>query len=179
MEEQRSCYIGTTVTKTEKDTIKIKAKDKQMKMSDYIRYCLLVEDKGEGLPSIQRLYSFTDAARILNSSRNTIYALVHKGILPCIDIGKQKKIKKEDLDNYIKSRHTKEIKEKENKYWTTKEVSKCLNVTRQTVLIYIKKGYLPAKKIGKSWLCKQEDVLNLKGTQNALKSEETFQDKDT
>ncbi len=52
----------------------------------------------------------------------------------------------------------KPIEEKKPENHTVKEASQLLKVSEQTIHNYIKKGFLPAKKVGRFLLIKRTDI---------------------
>lgn len=161
-QNKKRYYIGTTVSLEEKQEIEERAIKNRMKIAEYIRYSLIVS-KNQGLEDdIDQIYSLVEAAKILKTSRTTIYSLINKGLLPFIKIGNQKKIKKKDLEEYINKCRQQKSTDNADKLWTSKEIAKYLGCTQQTAQKYLREGKIPAIKVGRKWMAQPDDIRKLR-----------------
>lgn len=64
------------------------------------------------------------------------------------------------IENVIEDRFVSFLKQKEPENLTVQETSKLLGVTELTIHNYIKKGLLPASKIGRRIVIKRTDIDN-------------------
>ena len=175
---KRHCYIGTTVSINEKQEIEDRASKNRMKISEYIRYSLtLAKDQSEEA-EIDQIYSLVEAAKILKTSRTTVYSLINKGLLPFVKIGKQKKIKKKDLEEYINNSKFQKNTDIAEKLWSSKEIAKYLGCTQQTAQKYLREGKIPAIRIGRKWMACPEEIRKIRESNlNDHTSQETLHER--
>ena len=161
-QNKKRYYIGTTVSMKEKQEIEDRASKNRMKISEYIRYSLtLTKDQSEEA-EIDQIYSLVETAKILKTSRTTVYSLIDKGILPFVKIGKQKKIKKKDLEEYINNSKSQKNTDIAEKLWSSKEIAKYLGCTQQTAQKYLREGKIPAIRIGRKWMAHPEEIRKIR-----------------
>ena len=63
-----------------------------------------------------------------------------------------------NIENILLDLQHKPVEEKKSENLTVKEAAEILKVSEQSIHNYIKKGYLPAKKVGRVLLIKREDI---------------------
>lgn len=73
------------------------------------------------------------------------------------------------IENVIEDRFTTFLKEKEPENLTVQETAKLLGVTELTIHNYIKKGLIPASKIGRRIVIKRIDIENALNEVKSLK----------
>jgi excisionase family DNA binding protein len=73
------------------------------------------------------------------------------------------------IESVIEDRFIAFLKTKEPENLTVKETSKLLGVTSLTIHNYIKKGVIPASKIGRRIVIKRIDIQNALGEVKSLK----------
>ena len=73
------------------------------------------------------------------------------------------------IENVIEDRFTTFLKKKEPENLTVQETAKLLGVTELTIHNYIKKGLIPASKIGRRIVIKRIDIENALNEVKSLK----------
>lgn len=62
------------------------------------------------------------------------------------------------IKNLLLELKNKPVEEPKSENLTVQEASELLKVSEQSIHNYIKKGYIPAKKLGRIYLMKREDI---------------------
>jgi excisionase family DNA binding protein len=57
-------------------------------------------------PKITRLLKIEDVAEVTKISTSHLYALINEGVLPAVQFGRAKRIRPEDLEEFIRSNMT-------------------------------------------------------------------------
>jgi excisionase family DNA binding protein len=63
-----------------------------------------------------------------------------------------------EIKNLLLELKNKPVEEPKSENLTVQEASELLKVSEQSIHNYIKKGYIPAKKLGRIYLMKREDI---------------------
>jgi len=131
-----------------------------------------LEELVANIPDSRDYISVQEAVAMFSVSKDTIYRLIRKGTIPCVNLGKRLiRIKKSDLENmfggreYVLDNTFKPLPklynmEPENCY-TIGEISEKYHVNDSTVYLHIRKYSIPIRQIGNYVYAPKEDIDNL------------------
>ena len=115
-----------------------------------------------------QLINITECGRKFNISRQAIFLVIYANRLPAKKVKGKWTFKLQDWEDYLKSKYNRIYSTKNgvkifdimNGPYSPTMISNIWGIHKQRVYHYIRKGDIPFKKLGKSYLIKKQDVLN-------------------
>ena len=155
----KKCYIGVYVTPEEKNFLNSAAKEAQISVSELIKRSVFVPASEQTPPT--ETMTVLQMAEYLHVSKRKARSLCEEGTIPSFRIGKQYRVEKAALDEYI---------EKERRQATElpdllrpEEAASYLKVSRTTVHRMIVSGEIKACRVSGRHRISRENILNLIG----------------
>ena len=99
--KQKKCYIGVYVTQEEKDILNDAANRAQISVSEFIKRNILLPAAGGENTAVAEVMTVKQMADYLHVSERNARKLCENGKIPSFMIGKQHRVTKASLDEYI------------------------------------------------------------------------------
>ena len=157
--KQKKCYIGVYVTQEEKDMLNDAASKAQISVSELIKRSVLLPAAGGEETALADVMTIKQMADYLHVSERCARKLCESGKVPSFTIGKQHRVTKASLDEYITK--TRRPTEGLPELLRPEQAAYYLNVSRATVRNMITSGQIAACRVAKSYRIKREDILHL------------------
>lgn len=157
--KEKKCYIGVYVTPEEKGLLHEAAKEANISVSELIKRSILLPADENGNTALAEVMTVEQMADYLHVSQRKARSLCENGNVPSFAIGRQYRILKSALDDFIaRSRHQlnglPELLRPE-------QAANYLKVSRATIQRMITSGEIDACRIAGRWRIKREVVARM------------------